>query len=118
MSKSLTKEQEGIWGMAAHMSALIGVLFAPGIVVGPLIVWLMKRNDSEFIDTNAKEALNFQLTVLAATFILAMLSAISGIFLILAMAVGIAGLGFAIFGGLQAKKGINYVYPFAIRLIK
>ena len=118
MSKSLTKDQEVTWGMAAHLSALLGILFAPGIVIGPLLVWLLKRNDSEFIDTNGKEALNFQLTVLAATFILAMLSAVSGIFLILAMAVGIAGLGFAVYGGLQAKKGINYVYPFAIRPIK
>ena len=118
MAKSLTKAEEGTWGMAAHMSALAGILFAPGIVLGPLVVWLMKRNDSDFIDANGKEALNFQLTILAATFILAMLSAISGIFLVLAMAIGIAGLGFAIYGGLQAKKGDNYVYPFALRLIK
>ena len=118
MAKSLTKAQEGTWGMAAHMSALAGILFAPGIVLGPLVVWLMKRNDSDFIEANAKEALNFQLTILAATFILAMFSAISGFFLILAIAVGIVGLGFAIYGGLQAKKGDNYAYPFAVRLIK
>lgn len=118
MGKSLTKTEEGTWGMAAHMSALLGILFAPGIVIGPLIVWLLKRNDSSFVDTNGKEALNFQITVLVTTFILAMLSAITGIFLVLAFAVGIAGLGLAVYGGLQAKKGENYVYPFAIRLIK
>lgn len=118
MAKSLTKAQEETWGMAAHISALIGILFAPGLVLGPLIVWLMKRNDSEFVDLNGKEALNFQGTVLVITFVLAMLSAISGIFLILGLAVGIAGLAFAVYGGLQAKKGELYTYPFAVRLIK
>jgi len=118
MGKSLTKAEEGTWGMAAHMSALTGLLFPLGIVLGPLIVWLLKRNDSSFVGTNAKEALNFQITVLIITFVLVVLSAISGIFLVLAGIVGLAGLGFAIYGGLQAKKGENYIYPFALRLIK
>ena len=118
MAQSLTKSQKETWGMAAHMSALIGLLFAPGIVLGPLAVWLLKRNDSDFVNENGKEALNFQLTILAITFVLAMLSAVSGIFMILAVVAGIAGLGFAIYGGLQAKKGLIYSYPFALRLIK
>ena len=118
MGKSLTKAEESTWGMAAHMSALVGLLFPLGIVLGPLAVWFLKRHDSNFVDTNAKEALNFQITILIITFGLVVLSAASGIFLILAGIVGIAGLGFAIYGGLQAKKGDNYVYPFALRLIK
>lgn len=118
MGKSLTKKEEGTWGMAAHMSALTGIIFPLGIVLGPLAVWLFKRNDNSFVGTNAKEALNFQITVLIITFILVMLSALSGIFLILAGIVGLAGLGLAIYGGLQAKKGDNYTYPFALRLIK
>ncbi len=118
MGKSLTKTEEGTWGMAAHMSALIGILFPLGIVLGPLAVWLFKRKDSSFVETNAKEALNFQITVLIITFVFVILSAASKIFLILAGIVGIAGLGLAIYGGLQAKKGDNYSYPFALRLIK
>lgn len=118
MANSLTKAEEETWGMAAHMSALAGVLIAPGIVLGPLIIWLMKRDDSDFVNENGKEALNFQITILAITFILAMLSAVSGIFFVLAIAIGIAGIGLAIYAGLQAKKGVSYVYPFALRLIK
>ncbi len=118
MGKSLTKTEESTWGMAAHMSALTGIIFPLGIVLGPLVVWLLKRNDSGFVDTNAKEALNFQITILIITFLLVVLSALSGIFVVLAGIVGLAGLGFAIYGGLQAKKGENYTYPFALRLIK
>ena len=118
MGKSLTKAEESTWGMAAHMSALSGIIFPLGLVLGPLAVWLLKRKDSGFVDANAKEALNFQITVLIASFVLVMLSAISGLFTILAFIVGIVGLGLAVYGGLQAKKGDNYIYPFALRLIK
>lgn len=119
MGKSLTKTEENTWGMAAHMSALIGLIILPiGIVLGPLVVWLLKRKDSGFVDANAKEALNFQITVLIILFILGVLSALSGIFTILAFVVGLAGLALAVYGGLQAKKGDSYTYPFALRLIK
>ena len=124
MGKSLTKAEKSTWGMAAHMSALIGVLgfgwdiFFCGIVLGPLAVWLTKGKLSSTISSNAKEALNFQITVLIAAFVLAIVSAALSFFQILAILVLIVGFGFAIYGGLQAKKGDNYVYPFALRLIK
>jgi len=118
MGKSLTKAEEGTWGMAAHMSALSGIIFPLGLVLGPLAIWLFKRKDSGFVDVNAKEALNFQITVMIISFVLVMLSAVSGLFTILAVIVGLTGLGFAVYGGLQAKKGETYTYPFALRLIK
>lgn len=118
MGKSLTKTEESTWGMAAHMSALSGIIFPLGLVLGPLAVWLFKRKDSSFVDSNAKEALNFQITVLIISFVLVVLSAAASFFAILAIIVGIAGLGFAIYGGLQAKKGESYTYPFALRLVK
>ena len=118
MGKSLTKSEESIWGMAAHLSALVGIIFPLGIILGPLLVWLLKRNDSDFVDANAKEALNFQTTVLIISFILVMLSVVSGIFVILAGAVGIGGLVLAVIGGLKAKNGERYIYPFALRVIK
>ena len=61
---------------------------------------------------------NFQITVLAASFLLVILSAALKLFLILAFIVGIAGLAFAIYGGVQAKKTGSYTYPFAVRLLK
>jgi len=118
MGKALTKTEELKWGMAAHMSALLGALFPLGIVLGPLAVWLFKRTDSSFIESNAKEALNFQITILAISFVLAILSVVSGLFIILAVVTGLVGMCFAVYAGLQTKKGNSYIYPFAIRLIK
>lgn len=118
MAKSLSKTEEKTWAMAVHMSALFGIIFPPGLVLGPLLVWLFKRNDSKLVDVNGKEAINFQGTILIGTFILAILSAASTIFLLLTLILGIAGLGLAVYGGLQAKKNGSYTYPFAIRVIK
>lgn len=51
------------WGMLAHLVALAGFVFGPlGIIIGPLIVWLMKKDQYSFVNSQGKEALNFQIT--------------------------------------------------------
>ena len=53
------------WNALCHASALLGVfLHFPGHLLGPLIVWLAKRDDSPEIDAHGKEALNFQISML------------------------------------------------------
>ena len=124
MSKSLTKKEIGTWGMAAHLSALVGILgfgwdiLFLGIVLGPIAVWMTQGKANSIVEINAKEALNFQITILVISFILVMLSAVMPFLQILAIIVLLVGFGFAVYGGLQVKKGINYTYPWAIRLIK
>ena len=124
MRKSLTKKEIGTWGMAAHLSALVGILgfgwdiLFLGIVLGPLAVWMTQGKANSIVEINAKEALNFQITILAISFILVMLSAVMPFLQILAIIVLLVGFGFAVYGGLQVKKGVNYTYPWAIRLIK
>ena len=58
-------ENERTWGMLAHLSALAGLVMPlVGIVLGPLLVWLTRRDESEFVAAHAKEALNFNISVL------------------------------------------------------
>src|ERR1044072_7841161 len=57
------------WSMLCHLSALLGLLWWPGIVIGPLIVWQIKKNELPEIDPHGKEALNFQLTFVVLYFI-------------------------------------------------
>ncbi|HEC04728.1 MAG TPA: DUF4870 domain-containing protein [Thiothrix sp.] len=118
MSKSIVNKDDKKWGMVAHLSALAGIIFPLGIVLGPLIVWLLKRNEGKFIDDQAKEALNFQITVVIISFVLVVLAAAFKPFMILAAIVGIAGLIFAVIAGLKAKEGEKYRYPFSFRFIK
>lgn len=106
------------WGAIAHFSALIGLLLPLGLVLGPLLVWALKKNDSAFIEQQAKAALNFQLTILIATFALALLSSLIRPLLPLAFVIGLAGLIFAAMAGFNVLKGRDSSYPWSLRLIR
>lgn len=104
------------WGMIAHLSALIGLTGIPSLV-GPLIVWLMKKDTLPFVADQGREALNFHITLLIVLLVAAPTICI-GIGAILLPAVGIAGLVFTVIGGIKANNGEAYRYPLTLRLIK
>jgi len=106
------------WGMAIHLSALIGLLLPLGLVLGPLIIWMLKKNDSAFFDKQGKKAVNFQLTVLIAAFLFALLGAAIKPLFALAFMAGLAGLVFAIIAGLSVYKKGDFDYPFSFKFIK
>ncbi len=85
--------------------------------LGPLILWLIKKDDDAFIDEQGKEALNFQIAVMLAGIIAGATSCI-GIGLILLPVVGILDLVFSIMACVAASKGQHYRYPVSIRLVK
>jgi uncharacterized Tic20 family protein len=114
---SMTTEAENNWGMAAHLSALAGYVFPFGSIIGPLVVWLMKKDEMPFVNSQGKEALNFQITVVIAALIsIVLIVVIIGIFLL--WAVAIINLIFIIVAAIQASKGVDYRYPISLRLIK
>jgi uncharacterized Tic20 family protein len=104
-----------MWGMLCHLSALVALMGIPSIV-GPLVIWLIKKNDYPFVDDQGKEAINFHLTVLIASIISAVLACI-GIGIILLIAVGIVAIIFSIIAAVQANSGIRYRYPMTLRMI-
>lgn len=85
--------------------------------VGPLILWLIKKDEMKFVDDQGKEALNFQITVAIASIIASLLTFIC-IGFILLPAIGIADIIFCILAAVAANKGQAYRYPATIRLIK
>lgn len=105
------------WGMICHLSALAGYLIPFGNILGPLIVWAIKKDDDPFIDDQGKEALNFQLTM-TILFIIAFLLmfVIIGIPLFAALAVFV--LIMIIIASIKANDGIYYRYPMTIRFFK
>lgn len=105
------------WGMFAHLSALIGFIIPLGTILGPLIIWQIKKAEFPFVDEQGKEALNFQITVLIA-FLACLLLSIVFIGLLLMPVVGIAALVLTIMAGIKANNGENYRYPFTLRLVK
>ena len=106
----LTPEQDIQWGSFAHLGGVIGVLPS-------LIIWLVFKDRGSFTNTEAKEALNFQITLVFA-YIISSILVVVFIGAILIWAVWIVGVVFSIIAFLRAKDGNHYRYPFAIRLIK
>lgn len=85
--------------------------------LGPLVLWLIKKDESTFVDNQGKEALNFQITVAIGLAVAGILSfACIGLFLL--PAVGIADLVFSIIAAVAANKGEAYRYPVCLRLVK
>jgi uncharacterized Tic20 family protein len=114
---TLSEKDAKLWGMLCHLAALAGFIIPLGTVIGPLIIWLIKKNDSPFVDDQGKESLNFQITVLIAAVVSVILMIILiGFFLLIA--VGLTDLIFIIIASVKANNGEQYRYPFAIRFIK
>ena len=85
--------------------------------VGPLIIWLIKKDQSAFVNDQGKEVLNFQITMFIAWIICGLLTfVVIGCFLM--PVVLICSLVFSIMGAIAASKGTAYRFPFALRLIK
>jgi hypothetical protein len=105
-------QDEKTMGMLAH---LLGI---PTGFVGPLIIWMIKKDQSPFVNDQGREALNFHLTLLIGWLAGWLLNFFFCIGVILWLGIGIASLVFGIIATMKAKDGVAYRYPFAIRFIK
>jgi uncharacterized protein len=116
-SSGQLSSDEKMWGMLCHLSALAGYVIPFGNIIGPLVVWQLKKNESAFVDDQGKESVNFQITITIAA-ILAGLSFLILIGILLLPAVLLFGLVMMIVAAINANNGIWYRYPLTIRLIK
>jgi uncharacterized Tic20 family protein len=112
-----TTADDRTWGMLAHLSAFSGFLLPLGGVIGPLVVWLIKRDQSAFLADQGKEALNFNISVLLAAIVCGVLVFIF-IGILLGVALFIFWLTMTIIAGIKASEGVRYRYPITLRLIK
>lgn len=135
------------WAMFVHLAALAGFIVPFGNLLGPLIIWLVQRDRWPFVREHGREAVNFQLTVLAIQIVLALAAlasmvgsifvfsaaagsnsdetaafAVFGVFgfyglLGLSFLIGVASWILAIVGGVKASGGQDFRYPIAFRLL-
>ena len=85
-------------------------------IIPALLVWLLKRNDNAYVADQAREALNFQITVLIAQAVSGILIFVVIGFLLLGL-VWLANIFFCIMAAIAASKGEHYRYPLTLRLI-
>ncbi len=111
-------ESERNWAMLCHLSAFAGYIFPFfGGILGPLIVWLSRRTDSEWIDINGKASLNFQLSVLlySVLCIPLMFLIVGFFFFFLLMALELICV---VIASIRAAQGIEFRYPLTIPFIQ
>jgi uncharacterized protein len=106
----LSVADERMWGLFAHLS---GIIFG---FLGPLVIWLVQRERSVFVNDQGKEALNFQITLLIGYLGSWVLTFVVIGALILPLLV-LASIVFSILGAVAAQRGERYRYPVTLRLI-
>lgn len=110
------------FGMLTHLSAFAGAVIALAFV-GPLVMWLIRRDEHPFLDHHGKEALNFNLSMLLYA-VIGIVASVATLGLGLVI-VGPAAIVFfvtwvvtTIVGAVKANAGEGYRYPLTIRFIK
>lgn len=113
--QSISQDSRNL-GVLTHLSTFIGYFVPPGNIIAPLAIWLIKRHENTFVAEQAKEALNFQISMtiyLLVAFILVF--AFVG-FLIVPVLI-ILDIVLTIMAAVEASKGGTYRYPFTIRFV-
>jgi len=116
MERIVTDPNEKQWGMFAHLSALATFVVPMGHIVGPLIIYMIKKDEFEFVADQGKEVLNFQITW-SLIFIVSAIFIIIGIGVLMLIGFGIAWLVLVIVGTVAANNGQYYRYPFTIKFL-
>ena len=114
---ALPSKEERQWAMLAHLLTFLGYAVAFGCFIPPLVILLSKREESEFIADQARESLNFQITVLiAALLCLPLICVVIGIPLL--VLITLVQLGLVIVAAVAASEGKRYRYPLTLRLVR
>ncbi|MBN2584060.1 MAG: DUF4870 domain-containing protein [Planctomycetes bacterium] len=96
---------EKTMGMLCHLSALAGLFTGLGFILGPVLVWVLKKDSSRYVNVQGKEAVNFWISILIYSLVTCGIAVIFGIIM-------------AIIASIKANDKIIYRYPLAIRFIK
>lgn len=111
-ARSSVSGSDKIWAILSHLSCLVGVWF-----IVPIVVYLAMRGESEYVAENAKEALNFHISLL-----IYVLCCLPLAFLLIGIpvlvAIGVGSVILSIVAAIKASDGHVYRYPLTIRLIK
>jgi len=114
---TIYSKDEKLWATLCHLSALAGFVFPFGNIIGPLMFWMIRKDQMPLVDVNGKEALNFQISMTIYVIIAAFLVLVLiGIPLLIILA--LSDLVLIIMASVKTSEGTPYRYPLTIRLIK
>ena len=102
-------------GVVMHLLGFTGLFFPLGNILAPLILWLVKRGDSSYLDSVGKETINFQISYTIYLTVSLILCKV-WIGLIMFPVIGLMWIIFMIVAAVKAGKGMEYLYPLVIRM--
>lgn len=135
----MNQKDERNWGTFIHLGGILGtiVLSSVGNIILVLVLWLIKRNESKFVDDQGKEALNFQITISIASAAVTLIGnilngfwSLGNFFMGFGMFHGgwswyklntilwVINVIFSIIAAVKANEGVGYKYPLSLRLVK
>ena len=109
--------EERSMALLAHLSAFAGLVIPFGNVVGPLVMWQVKKDTSPFVADQALEALNFQITFTIAM-MLSLILIVVLVGIVTSAVLAVAWMVLTIIAAIKANEGTRYRYPFTLRLVK
>jgi uncharacterized Tic20 family protein len=110
-------ESERNWAMLCHLSAFAGFFFPFGGIIGPLICWLSRKDESAWVDENGKASMNFQLSILLyIVLVIPLIFILVGIPIM--MFLGALKIVCIIIASIKSSKGEKFKYPLAIPFIQ
>ena len=110
-------ERARLWVMLCHLSALLGYVFPFGHILGPLGVWMLKREQVQGVEEAGRDSLNFQLTVTLMALIGIMLSVVFVGVILLFLTV-VFHFSMTLYASIRAQRGATVTYPLTIKMIK
>lgn len=118
----MLSNEEKNWAMLCHLSALLGFVLVPSANIwAPLVVWILKKDASPFVDDQGKESLNFHISLwihtLVSSLLLFTVILIPLVFILWGL-IYLVGLIYTILAAVAASNGRFYRYPFTIRFFK
>lgn len=109
---------ENQWGMFCHLAGLAGAIIPTfGNIIGPLIIWLMKKDEYPFVNSEGKESLNFQISI-TIYYLVSALFWLVCVGYIVTIAIYAFVIVEIILACIKTNEGIPYKYPLTIRFLK
>jgi len=114
-AKPLTQDEK-MWGMFCHLSAIAGYIIPFGNIIGPLVVWMIKKEESQFVNEHGKSSLNFEISITIYVLISVLLIfVVIGIPILIAL--GVFQIVVVIIASVRALDGQNYRYPLTMTFV-
>lgn len=113
----MESSNEKQWVLLSHLSGFAGFIFPLGNILGPLLIWLLKKDQSLAVEEHSREALNFQISI-SIYFLIASVLIVAVVGIVLLPILIIVHIFLMIKAALAADRGRFYVYPVTIRFIK